>query len=96
MQSNQDSARRLFARLLVNYALRNADAHLKNFAVVYISVEEVRLAPVCNIVTVTAYREYQARRISRGCRWQASGPGHPGREIGIRPAKRRSRPFRAW
>ncbi|WP_043346477.1 type II toxin-antitoxin system HipA family toxin [Cupriavidus basilensis] len=56
----KESARRLFTLLLVNYALRNADAHLKNFAVVYTSAEDVRLAPVYDIVTVTAYPEYQA------------------------------------
>jgi len=56
----KESARRLFTLLLLNYALRNADAHLKNFAVVYTSIDDVRLAPVYDIVTVTAYPEYRA------------------------------------
>lgn len=54
----RDSARRLFVLLLVNYALRNADAHLKNFAVTYTSGDDVKLAPVYDIVTVTAYPRF--------------------------------------
>jgi serine/threonine-protein kinase HipA len=56
----KESARRLFTLLLLNYALRNADAHLKKFAVVYSTTEDVRLAPVYDIVTVTAYPEHSA------------------------------------
>ncbi len=51
-------ATQLFTLLLVNYALRNADAHLKNFALVYTSHDDVRLAPTYDVVTVTAYKEY--------------------------------------
>jgi len=54
----KESARRLFTLLLVNYAVRNADAHLKNFAVMYTSPEDVRLAPVYDIVTVPAYSQF--------------------------------------
>lgn len=54
-----ENAKRLFKLLLVNYALRNADAHLKNFAVTYTSMADVALAPVYDVVTVTAYPEYQ-------------------------------------
>ncbi len=54
----KESARRLFTLLLVNYALRNGDAHLKNFALTYTSIDDVRLAPVYDVVTVTAYPEF--------------------------------------
>ncbi|CAB3793923.1 type II toxin-antitoxin system HipA family toxin [Pararobbsia alpina] len=54
----KESARRLFTLLLLNYALRNGDAHLKNFAVMYTSTDDVRLAPVYDVVTVTAYPEF--------------------------------------
>jgi serine/threonine-protein kinase HipA len=56
--NRKESARRLFTLLLVNYALRNGDAHLKNFALMYTSVDDVRLAPVYDVVTVTAYPEF--------------------------------------
>jgi len=44
--------------LLLNYAIRNADAHLKNFALTYTSATDVALLPVYDIVTVTAYPEH--------------------------------------
>jgi serine/threonine-protein kinase HipA len=54
-----ESAVKLYTLLLLNYALRNADAHLKNFALTYTSPEDVALAPVYDIVTVTAYPEHR-------------------------------------
>ncbi len=58
-QQFAESAKRLFKLLLLNYGLRNADAHLKNYAVTYTSFSDVALAPVYDIVTVTAYPVYQ-------------------------------------
>jgi serine/threonine-protein kinase HipA len=58
-QQFAESAKRLFKLLLLNYGLRNADAHLKNYAVTYTSFADVALAPVYDIVTVTAYPAYQ-------------------------------------
>lgn len=46
---------RLFTLHLVNYALRNGDAHLKNFALLYKTKDDARLSPVFDIVTVTVY-----------------------------------------
>ncbi|HLO64043.1 MAG TPA: type II toxin-antitoxin system HipA family toxin [Azonexus sp.] len=57
-----DNAIRLFKLLLLNYAIRNADAHLKNFALLYSAPDDAVLAPVYDILTVTAYGEY-ARNI---------------------------------
>ena len=53
-----ENAAKLYTLLLLNYAVRNADAHLKNFAVTYTSPQDVALAPVYDIVTVTAYPEH--------------------------------------
>lgn len=53
-----ENAIRLFKLLLLNYAIHNADAHLKNFALTYTAPGDVALAPVYDILTVTAYREY--------------------------------------
>jgi serine/threonine-protein kinase HipA len=45
-----------FATLVLSVMLRNGDAHLKNFGVLYTSpFDSVRLAPVYDIVTTTAY-----------------------------------------
>ncbi|QGZ56861.1 type II toxin-antitoxin system HipA family toxin [Paraburkholderia acidiphila] len=55
----KDSKRKLFLLLLLNYALRNAGAHMKNYALTYTNGRDARLSPVYGIVTVTAYRRYQ-------------------------------------
>lgn len=45
-----------FATLVLSVMVRNGDAHLKNFGVLYASPSDsVRLAPVYDIVTTTAY-----------------------------------------
>lgn len=47
---------RLFTLIVLNCALRNGDAHLKNFAIVYEDVQgEARLAPAYDIVTTSVY-----------------------------------------
>jgi serine/threonine-protein kinase HipA len=53
------SALELYKLFLLNYALRNADAHLKNYALTYSSAADVSLAPVYDVVTVTAYSDHQ-------------------------------------
>jgi serine/threonine-protein kinase HipA len=46
----------LFAMLVLSVMLRNGDAHLKNFGVLYASpLEAVALAPVYDMVTTTVY-----------------------------------------
>ncbi|WP_241295737.1 type II toxin-antitoxin system HipA family toxin [Burkholderia stabilis] len=55
----KDTARRLYTLILLNYAIHNADAHLKNFALVYSSVDDVRLAPVYDVLSGTVYPKYQ-------------------------------------
>ena len=46
----------LFATLVLSVMLRNGDAHLKNFGVLYASpLDAVTLAPVYDVVTTTAY-----------------------------------------
>jgi serine/threonine-protein kinase HipA len=47
---------RLFTLIALNCALRNGDAHLKNFGIIYDDVEgEARLAPVYDLVTTSVY-----------------------------------------
>ena len=46
----------LFRLFLLNCAIRNGDAHLKNFGVTYPTIEgEVQIAPVYDLVTTWAY-----------------------------------------
>jgi serine/threonine-protein kinase HipA len=47
---------RLFILIALNVVLRNGDAHLKNFGIVYDDVQgEARLAPVYDLVTTSVY-----------------------------------------
>ena len=47
---------KLFTLIVLNCALRNGDAHLKNFAIVYEDVLlEARIAPVYDLVTTAVY-----------------------------------------
>src|SRR6202021_1506330 len=47
---------RLFTLIVINCALRNGDAHLKNFGIVYDDAQgEARLAPVYDLVTTSVY-----------------------------------------
>ena len=51
-----DDLEKLFTLIALNCALRNGDAHLKNFAIVCDDVlGEARLAPVYDLVTTTVY-----------------------------------------
>ena len=45
----------LFRLIVVNHALHNADAHLKNYGLLYTSSEDVRFAPAYDILTIPAY-----------------------------------------
>lgn len=45
----------LFRTIAMNVAVRNGDAHMKNFGVVYSSMGDVRLAPTYDVVTTCAY-----------------------------------------
>jgi len=52
---NRDSEK-LFTLIALNCMLRNGDAHLKNFGIVYDNVQgEARLAPVYDLVTTSVY-----------------------------------------
>ncbi len=49
---------RLADLLLLTYALRNADCHTKNIALLYSSRESIELAPVYDMLTITVYDDY--------------------------------------
>lgn len=63
---------RVFVMVVLNCALRNGDAHLKNFGVVYDDFHgAVSLAPVYDIVTTTAYLagDAMALTLDGSARW---------------------------
>jgi serine/threonine-protein kinase HipA len=63
---------KLFALIALNCALRNGDAHLKNFGIVYDDVlGEARPAPVYDIVTTAAYlpKDSMALTLNGSTKW---------------------------
>jgi serine/threonine-protein kinase HipA len=68
---NQDMEK-LFTLIALNCALRNGDAHLKNFGIVYDDVQgEARLAPVYDLVTTSVYlaKDSLALTLSGTTKW---------------------------
>jgi len=55
----RETFQQLGATLLLTYALRNADCHSKNVALLYTSRNDVRLAPVYDMVTTCVYADYK-------------------------------------
>ena len=68
----QEDLEGLFSLIALNCVLRNGDAHLKNFGMVYDDVlGEARLAPVYDLVTTTAYlpKDGMALTLNGTTRW---------------------------
>jgi serine/threonine-protein kinase HipA len=66
---------KLFTLIALNCALRNGDAHLKNFGIVYDDVEgEARLAPVYDLVTTSVYlpNDSMALTLNGTTRWASA------------------------
>ena len=54
-----ETFQKLAAILLLTYALRNADCHSKNLALLYTSRSDARLAPAYDFFTTSVYPGYQ-------------------------------------
>lgn len=54
-----ETFRGLATALMATYALRNADCHAKNLALLYTSRADVRLSPVYDMLTTAVYAGYQ-------------------------------------
>lgn len=62
-----------FKAMVLNQWLQNGDAHLKNFGVLYSSIEDIRLAPIYDVVSTTAYisQDIQALTLLGSKRWRS-------------------------
>lgn len=56
LQLHSDNLRRFFEQVAFSIMVRNGDAHLKNFGVLYRSSKEVWLAPMFDVVTTSIYK----------------------------------------
>lgn len=54
-----ETFRQLAKTLLLTYALRNADCHAKNLALLYTSRADVRLSPAYDMLTTSVYAGYE-------------------------------------
>jgi serine/threonine-protein kinase HipA len=66
---------RLFTLIVLNCALRNGDAHLKNFGIVYDDVQgEARLSPVYDLVTTSVYlpKDSMALTLNGTTKWASA------------------------
>ena len=71
---NEDMEK-LFALIALSCALRNGDAHLKNFGIVYDDVQgEARLAPVYDLVTTSVYipKDRMALTLNGATKWASA------------------------
>lgn len=62
----------LFKLMVLNNALQNGDAHLKNFGILYANINDIAMAPVYDIVSTTAYitHDVPALTFKGSKRWQ--------------------------
>jgi serine/threonine-protein kinase HipA len=66
------SLEQLFKALVMNHLLKNGDAHLKNFGLIYEgNGEKCRMAPIYDVVTTTIYKpkDIPALKLSGGRKW---------------------------
>jgi serine/threonine-protein kinase HipA len=83
--------------LLLTYALRNADCHSKNVALLYRSQSDVWLAPVYDMLTITVYDDYADNPPGLSLEGRSTWP--PGKALqlflqtrcGVMPAEARRR-----
>ncbi len=59
LQLHSDNLHRFFEQVAFSVMVRNGDAHLKNFGLLYRSATEVWLAPMFDVVTTSIYRYTQ-------------------------------------
>ena len=58
-RNQRETFEALAAMLLMTYAMRNADCHSKNLALLYTTREDARLAPVYDFFTTSVYSGYR-------------------------------------
>lgn len=69
----------LFKAVVMNWLLRNGDAHLKNFGFIYDKgYEDLQMAPIYDVVTTTVYlpKDVPALKLSNGKLWWQSKTLH--------------------
>ena len=76
----RETFHQLAATILLTHALRNADCHSKNIALLYTSREDVRLAPVYDMLTTCVYADYKDS--PPGISFMGKKTWQPGKSLG--------------
>ena len=75
----REAFQQLAVTLLLTYALRNADCHSKNIALLYTSRDDVHLAPVYDMLTTCIYGDYKDS--PPGISFMGKKTWHPGKNL---------------
>ena len=51
----KESLKQYFKMIVINHFVKNGDAHLKNFGLIYDNLDEIRLAPAYDVVSTCVY-----------------------------------------
>lgn len=78
--TQRETFRQLATTLLLTYALRNADCHAKNLALLYTSRADVHLSPAYDMITTVAYPGYQQN--PPGISFMGKKTWSPGKSLG--------------
>jgi len=54
-QYKKSSLIQFFKMTYLNFLLKNGDAHLKNFGLIYTGIDDIKLAPAYDVVSTTVY-----------------------------------------
>lgn len=76
----QETYVHLAKTILLTYALRNADCHAKNIALLYTSREDVKIAPVFDMLTTNVYPRHQDS--PPGISFMGKQTWNPGKSLG--------------
>ena len=54
-KNKKSSLKQLFKMIVINHFVKNGDAHLKNFALLYKDINDISISPAFDIVCTTLY-----------------------------------------
>lgn len=91
----REANEQLAVTLLLTYALGNADCHTKNLALIYDTFEDVRVAPIYDMLTILAYDAYANNPPGMYVDGRKNWDGHKAlwrymqQHLGMEPARQR-------
>lgn len=63
-QHRANAMQQFFKMMVLNLALQNGDAHLKNFGVLYTDIDNIWLAPAYDVISTTAYIRHDSMALT--------------------------------